>query len=254
MKNRHAYCDIIRKSARSTVNLLGRIHQKGEAESVHEFRLALKKLRSLLPAVSQQLPPVLEGVFRASGRVRDLDVQRSLFRRMLADQEVSDPVLLEFLRVRRRKARHRLRSITKAADVKPLRKDLRALCRQACKTDEAFLTASVRALLVQAEADLESLTADLKEPRQIHAFRMRLKDAVYLNRALPALERRVISLEEAGEILGLWHDCETSQKTLMRFLKRHPGSRSAVLLTVLEEAKQRFLQRAMSKVMEAAHV
>lgn len=236
------------------MRLVDCIHKKGEAEAVHNFRLAVKRLRALLPAVSCELPSVLDGVFRASGRVRDLDVQRKLFQRTLAASGVADIVLDDFLRARRRKARKRLRKITRSLDAAKLGAELRLLRKHACNADESETIAAVRRLLSLDEAELALLAQQLVLPRQIHAFRIKLKEALYLNRALPSGEQRKLSMEDAGEILGQWHDCETSQKTLMRFLKRHPGSRSLLLLNVFEQMKQDLFQGAMKRIAEATHV
>lgn len=248
-----AYSDIIKKAARGVVSSPGKLHKKGQKEALHNFRLSIKKLRALLPAVSAQVPPELERIFRASGRVRDLDVQRPLIRDALRAQELTDEELEDFLRARKRKARRRLRRLTRALDMDRLKVFLKDL-RRCARRMEPEVYESVERIAEERRRELVSLSGALDEPDKIHQFRIKLKELTYLNRVLPADSQRRTNLEEAGELLGQWHDCVTAGRTIQRFLKKNPHARSGRVLGVLSERAAQLFSAAMKTITEAPHV
>jgi CHAD domain-containing protein len=247
------YSDIIKKSTHTVETVLGRIHKKGEAALVHEFRLSVKKLRALLPAMDATLPPQLDRIFRSSGRVRDLDVQRPLIRRALGTQGLADEDLDDFLRNRRRKARKRLRRLTRAVDTAWLAGEMKDLRRRADRLQKG-LDDSVRTLASKRRAELIALSNALVDSERIHAFRIKLKELSYLNRALPPDAQLRTNLEQIGELLGQWHDCVNAEKTIQRFLRKKPRASCGRILGVLSEWKAQLFASAMKKPEEANHV
>lgn len=244
--------DLIRQSTRQLAQLIRRIHRKRQNRNVHAFRIAVKRLRALTPAFGEMVPDSLEEVFRASGRVRNLSVQRRLIRRIQRSQTNKSRALDEYLRARRRKARKGLRKIVLSnqgsilAFLRQLRKTLR-------KSSAYDVAAGLQLLRTKRMTELGS-QRNLADPAQAHAFRRLVKEILYLNEALGPDGAGSAGLERTAAALGEWHDCVAAQKRVQQYLKKNPRSSLEAVLPALDKEERRTFESAMRTIEESAHV
>lgn len=201
---------------------------------LHNLRLHLKKLRTLCSLLSfhdpQTFPPhtlfkPFRSFFRASGRIRDLEVQQMLLMQMERITNTKHPQFRQFLQNAFAEAKKNL-----------LRKDFQFTHWSTHAPERIIPEESLAESREKLMANLcVAAMAPEKHPLNVeglHWFRKQLKKLIYLaqlplgNTPLPdALKKRICRLEDQ---LGNWHDLyllqydieqfETKQKTPPKLL------------------------------------
>jgi CHAD domain-containing protein len=241
-----AYRKTIHKCARVIESTFYDLHRKGQKENLHEFRLAVKRLRALLPSLPS--PPslvLLSPAFRAAGRIRNIDVQRSILEETLDGRRMPDN-LKQFLKRRRKKARRRLRTITRVIPADTLEDLVRAIQRHTNQEPDTGLEESIRKNMQGRITDVNESASQTMNAEQIHALRAKVKEAAILSMLLPPGSTPLVPFEKTADLLGKWHDCVVTLKTLDRFRKKHLEAELKNLPDLVDRMKDRYFASAMS--------
>jgi CHAD domain-containing protein len=195
----------------------------GDEESVHQMRVALRRLRVALPLLARKpegrrarrVLRILKQLTRAAGTSRDLDVSVALFDQDLPTR-ISAPAAERTLRTRlrgaRTRSRHRMAESLLDIEIAGLRRDLRRLV---ARRGEVLFTVVLRlrdAREARGARVLQALAAlgDRFDPPALHEVRKMLRKLRYAAEVAEA----VMSTETAApaifkslqEQLGQIHD------------------------------------------------
>ncbi len=206
-----------------------RLPDAGDAEALHDFRVAMRRLRSTLRAYQPQLEAVvpaklrrrLRDLARATGEARDVEVQISWLERqrneLPAARRAGVPWLLRRLTQRRERAYQDIRERIAPKFDRLARRLRRAL--GSVPPPDTTLPASLASLIAQLledqGSDLERRLGLIRSPAnhaEAHAARIRVKRARYLlepvvREAKPAAAV-VRRLKHVQQLLGDLHDLQ----------------------------------------------
>src|SRR6266704_37801 len=206
-----------------------RLPDASDAEALHDFRVAMRRLRSTLRAYQPQLEAVvpaklrrrLRDLARATGEARDVEVQISWLERqrteLPAARRAGVPWLLSRLTQRRERAYQDIRERIAPKFDRLARRLRRALGSVA--PPDATLPPSLASLIAQLledqGSDLERRLGLIRSPAnhaEAHAARIRVKRARYLlepvvREAKPAAAV-VRRLKQVQQLLGDLHDLQ----------------------------------------------
>jgi CHAD domain-containing protein len=153
----------------------------GEAEAVHDLRVAARRLRAALALLSEKpegrrarrADGTLADLTRAAGRGRDLDVGVEILEAIPAGASEANATLRRALRASRSRTRALSREALLDLDVAHLRRDLRALVAST-QVDRGVLTGRLAALREREELTIERELAKGRsrpKPEQLHRAR-----------------------------------------------------------------------------------
>ena len=207
-----------------------RLPDTGDAEALHDFRVAMRRLRSTLRTYQPQLEAVvpaklrrrLRDLARATGEARDVEVQISWLERqrneLPAARRAGVPWLLSRLTQRRERAYQDIRERIAPKFDRLARRLRRAL--GSVPPPDATLPASLASLMARLledqGRDLERRLGLIRSPAnhaEAHAARIRVKRARYLlepvvREAKPAAAAVVRRLKQVQQLLGDLHDLQ----------------------------------------------
>ncbi len=222
--------------------------------SVHDCRVAIKRLRALFRMVGEISPRFddrkrfrgFRRLFKAFADIRDLHIQIGLAEELAGISGFSVDAYLQRLRSRERKAWKRFRVFSDDFNVDRLH-------RRASTIARALEDISPEVAGERARARLAGLHDDLRvrmfgaEPEEdtMHAIRILSKELYYTREVVdevfpddsaedPFLNR----LRGVHQALGKWHDYEVALEFLNHFLRKYETSSE-----VVAEARSRFEER-----------
>jgi CHAD domain-containing protein len=262
---------IARRQLRMAAAAAERLHDGGDAEALHAFRVAIRRLRSTLQAYRSQLRGVvrpkdrrrLRRLAEATGPARDAEVQigrlRELRRELDGDPRVLASRVLRRLRRRMQEGYAQARVEVEAVYPRTARA-LDKRLRRAVISPDALPSHIVVGRLVAVHTDrlrplLEALPA-LAERRQLHQARIETKRLRYVlepvQRHLPASTLLMHRLEALQDLLGELHDFQVLEQTLAAGV---PGRSSSPLpaLTRLVRERQRRVYAEVQRSFAAPH-
>ena len=200
--------------------------REGDVESLHQARVATRRLRETIPLVTagarqNKIDKQVRSLTRALGPVRELDVALLILRELERNGEVPRPAIRRLRQAvaEERQSLHReMRRTVDRCDLDKLRKKAIAATRKAAKkarTDpERGAAALQRAGRRAAELE-ESIraAAGLYLPDRLHEVRIGVKKLRYALEVAGAVGKsrsaaRLRTLKKAQDLLGRMHDLE----------------------------------------------
>ena len=203
----------------------------------------------------RQLIKELRKIRKRAGKLRDIDVLTADLAAVHVDGETDCQVrILEHLGGDRRQQAGKLRNL-----VGHRRAKLKARLRRASATLDKSLQVTEPHLASLAAAESLRLSSELKLPkrlnkRNLHAYRLKLKQLRYVLELAPDPPKFVEDLGEAKNAIGEWHDWEElvaianevldhgSNCKLTRKLKETADSKFAHALRVAENLRRHYLK------------
>jgi CHAD domain-containing protein len=240
----------------------------GDAEGVHQMRVATRRLRSdlrtfgpLLDAAwAQALREELRWLAEPLGAVRDLDVQLERLEEEAPDLLADLAPLVDTLRARRDAARAALRDVLRSDRYRALQDRLLDAVRDPLATGRADRAAKreLPRLLDRAWRPVERLGAALgshDSAERYHQLRIRVKRLRYAAEAIgPALgsaagphARLARAAAELQDLLGTMHDDAVTIDEIGTILAGHPDVRFARAAGRLEERAQAAVHAARQR-------
>lgn len=218
---------ILRAQAGTIVNLLPRLRD-GEAEAVHDVRVASRRIREVLPLVTAWFAPhdtdELEETFRQIGkhlgRVRDADARVALLTYLGTRVPQASALLLALVRQTEEERLRLMRKLIKRFERLELERDLRALATGPARASRPW-TGGRRwpqqlrhAVGERALAAREAVhhTTGVYFPNRSHSARIALKKLRYALEILcaagadPAVHEALDYLKKTQDVLGDLHD------------------------------------------------
>jgi CHAD domain-containing protein len=215
----------------------------GHEESVHQLRVAGRRLRVALPLLAtrpdgrrvRRARHGLRDLVRTAGLTRDLDVGLELFETLLPDPPSPEARRLRgLLRGARTRGRARLVRAFLDEDLPGLRRDLRTLVGRADEFVHALQR--TRSALVElgwrTRADLVALQGRY-EPIQLHALRRRVRKLRYVTETAEALgmtsNEAVRAFKRQQQLLGVIQDGHVLAERLASMAARSEAGRRTAM-------------------------
>ena len=203
--------------------------QKGDVESLHQARVATRRLREALPLVApghrqRQLDRKVRGLTRALGPVRELDVALLILDELEAAGDVPRPAVIRLRQTvleERRGLHAEMRRRIDSCNMEKLKRRAIAATRRAAgkaavtaKNPEQAASARERAArrAERLRLAIES-AAGLYLPDRLHEVRIAVKKLRYALEISSVASRsraeaRIRALKKAQDLLGRMHDLE----------------------------------------------
>ena len=223
-----------------------------DSEFLHDFRVAIRRTRSLLALMKDALAPDIRRRFQAgfrelgkvTGPARDLDVQLLTAEecRVRLPESLHDGLERFFadLRAKRSQEQIKLAKNLTASDCQTLLADWQVYLEQDDKSSGSTVTQSAEkiihkqfAKLLRAIQSLDSTSSD-EDVHQVRIQGKKLRYAVEFFRSLyPAqkIERLIRDLKQLQDCLGHWNDLSVQEKMLAHYLSQiEPDSEKLALI------------------------
>jgi CHAD domain-containing protein len=257
---------LARKRLESFAALFARAMIDDDAKTVHDLRVASRRLQQLLrglPAAnakknSKKVSSFLRGVRQALGPLRNLDVMAAMTAARASEggseaTRAAWTEIKEGIEKQRGEESSRARQALKHYDLTGfLDRISRSMSRLSAETVDDELQGVVGGRF-QVWSDALNAVVDDPTANRLHALRIagkRLRYAVELQAALsdPKAKTLAHSLAKLQDNLGAWHDVHTLLQYVgaylnqQEFLAEHPGKSRALLLEMERERKRGQLQ------------
>lgn len=193
-----------------------------DTEAIHEYRVAVKRLRSIIrsldrvyeePLLTPKIIEPLRLMFKAGGTIRDDQVQISLVEKIEKDFGKPFPLIKNYYEKRIEAQRNAF--FMKSVDFDYTTLDIiSAQVENALEPlDDAYLELTLYKRLHQSMEKLKRKRYDLDKPEMLHRFRTRFKEngyvaemvyhSQYSHKVTKAAFNR---MKNFGQELGNWHD------------------------------------------------
>jgi CHAD domain-containing protein len=252
----------IHKSVRKLRKATAKPSKEPTPETIHKLRTSARKLEAFFGTLSpdsqkneRQLIKELRRIRKRAGKLRDIDVLTADLAAVHVDGETDCQVrILEHLGGDRQRQAGKLRDL-----IGHRRAKLKARLRRASATLDKSLQATEPQLASLAAAESLRLSSELKLPkrlnkRNLHAYRLKLKQLRYVLELAPDPPQFVEDLGEAKNAIGEWHDWEElvaianevlghgNNCKLIRKLKETADLKFAHALRVAENLRRNYLR------------
>jgi CHAD domain-containing protein len=254
---------LIREGGRRYRAAIRRARRLPTPATIHAVRTTTRRLEALATVIAQPPDdPVIEKLqrelsvaFRASGRLRDLQIAETLVRARHLDERALDALLRDVSKAQRRALRraHKALRRTRARRVCRRLQHLadREVHRTSVARDRAFDVALAAAQRRARRATLKTCRrTPVRSIRDLHALRLALKAERYLlelavARGVDTARSRLQHLRKMQTRLGHMTDRAVLLRLVDRYLEDHPSraARLASLRRRLEAEQTRALAR-----------
>lgn len=206
-------------------------HDAGDVEAIHDFRTSIKRIRVVARLTDhlcdgafdeQQSLSELNALFRASGKLRDVQVTKYLLNN-LHDHDV-DPISRIFDQ-RELKQRYKFEASLQAFPWQVFDRIEERLMETLDTCNASEVKSAAIALLEDYLHIISILFHGDEDEKRMHKIRTKLKDINYLNNIfdeqLPVMDYIYITLDrlrELGELAGLWHDHFNLESKLGKYI------------------------------------
>jgi len=249
---------IARRQLRAADATWERLRRADDDEALHQFRVAIRRLRSTLQAYRTQLRDVVRPKDRrrlrqladATGPARDAEVQiarlAALREELRGDARAIVSPLLRRLRRRMRDGYAKARTEIESLYPRAAHALERRLRRAEASPDALAFRIVVGRLIASHTSDLRPLlerVPSLDAPRALHQARIEAKRLRYVlepvRRMVPGSTLLVHRLARLQDLLGDFHDFQVLQQTLAAARPHGTSPRAFLVLTRLVRARQR---------------
>ena len=222
-----------------TERALRKLSSGQEAESVHGFRTASRRLQTLLEQIipdrnrnQKKLLKMLDRTRKCAGKVRDLDVQLSALRSLKVPQEPRRKTQLTHGLIElRAKHEKKLRKILTKGMIREIQKRLKRASRELKSGADLDPLTVARTMLAQVVRPAGPVTEEV-----LHQYRIVVKRARYAAEFASkstAAAQMIAQLKRLQDALGNWHDWLTlTQTASKRIGDAHQSSLVAALHNV----------------------
>ena len=182
---------------------------KADAESIHELRVLIKKLRAILHFFAFvdsgfDAPAEFEpyaAIFKAAGKIRDLDITLAAVSRIEKDHKLPYNNIRRLLRTERRSSAVNLRNVAghllTAKKIHDAGENM-IMSRSTKKEAEDFLN--------HTESVIRSEIQGRKTDKRLHNIRKLSKDYLYVSKAAKLEAKNLKFIDELQKHIGDWHD------------------------------------------------
>jgi CHAD domain-containing protein len=179
-----------------------------DPEAIHEYRVAVKRLRSIIRALDRiyeeplfhhRMIQPIRLMFKAGGTIRDDQVQIGLVEKLEKEYGASFPLIKDYYKKRIEDQRNFFFAAQVDNVLEPL--------------DDAYLELTLYKRLHESMEKLKRKRYDLDKPEMLHRFRTRIKENGYIaemvyhsqysHKVTKAAYNR---MKNFGQDLGNWHD------------------------------------------------
>lgn len=238
-------------------------------EEIHQMRLAIKKMRAItriLPLLFPNFPSlkseqrILQKLFRPAGRLRDIQVQKTLLPELEAELESLFPSYLDFLNRAETHAQATAVLATRYYANIPFIQLQQKTEHHLEATAETLTKTRLTQLLRQHYKAIQKKTDQVIGERELHRIRRNLKETYYLKSLFaPILEEGdaifpvpAKGLKNLEQQIGLWHDYVNTLIFLAHFQQTDTGHNLMETETLETRAKQK-KERLRSTIQEQIH-
>ena len=233
----------------------------GEAESLHQMRVAARRLRVALSLLvpkpegkrTRRVLRLLRDLASVGGRSRDVDVAAAMLEERLRQAPTAGlQVLVHDLHRARGRRRLRLGGELLDLDIARLRRDLRTILARGGESSFRVL-GRIRDATAAEEANLVDAldgVGDAFDPTRLHAIRVRFRRLRYTAELLDVLQGRKSGAPETframQEVIGSLHDAVLLAEWLERKAERAAAAGREHLVQCAQNERALALERARS--------
>jgi CHAD domain-containing protein len=211
--------------------------QQGEAEPVHQLRVAARRLRAVVilfgPYIASSRPRATEAqlkwIGKEAGAVRDLDVLETLMhqRAKKLDSQIASKLepLFEEVHMRRAQAAQNLAQVLGSRRFKSLVARLSGSIAITSRGDVAFgsVATGLYAPMLNSAARAGSKMHEAPTPAELHRLRKRAKRLRYALEMVSSIGDKhladvIDALEELQDLLGRYHDTVVAVEWIKEFV------------------------------------
>jgi CHAD domain-containing protein len=191
-------------------------------EAIHQYRVAIKRIRSVFRAINKLYPgniladellvPLRE-MFKAGGAVRDEQVQLELVIQVEETYQMSFPLIKDHYNRRIENSTEAFRLRSRFFDRKIMETFQPETRNALIQLDENDLQSRLYAWIDQSMEKLRHRRFRASDPYKLHRFRTRFKELSYLvelvygSKLQPNIDKATYQkLKNFGQELGDWHD------------------------------------------------
>jgi CHAD domain-containing protein len=195
-----------------TERALLKLSSEQDAESVHGFRTASRRLQTLVEQLlpdrdrnQKKLLKMLDRIRQRAGKVRDLDVQLAALRSLKVPQQPRRKTqLMHGLIELRAKHEKKLRKLLSKDAIREIRKRLKRAARQVRPENSRDALSVARSILSEVVRPAGPVSEDL-----LHRYRIVVKRARYAAEFAPksaGATQLITELKRLQDAVGNWHD------------------------------------------------
>jgi len=214
--------------------------EEPSSESIHDFRVAVKRTRTFIRTIRHTIPSALENVrlkklrrvYKASGCIRDVHVQIELIDKTLKKTADSLNGYIDYLRNSQQDGENKFEKACDRFNLRLFEKIERNVRIAADKYPEKEIIRSVQNYLARS---LNELTRNIDHAEQtnrefyrLHNVRKHAKRSRYIVELLQTLPDATDDLESLNKqlrnvhrALGKWHDAAVGTQLLARYRRQH---------------------------------
>lgn len=247
---------------------LTRIQKEGKKTNIHQLRLTVKNLRAMhqlfmvAGVPDEKIEPIeqiLNKVFKTSGYLRELQINRHLAKEIFNDPLKKDYLhhSSELIKEQKKQILKKIAKFQTKAFAEHIHQMNSALIQ--ISTDDAAI--KIQDFLHNRSALLVKLVNRNIEEQQIHQIRKYLKEIKTFASVAKAIQFKTIKgfkteLNHIENELGVWHDLEIFRESLNEFITLHPLYTEPVLainnaLTTRQQEFTRKLPTLMAPLLQS---
>ncbi|MFH1118956.1 MAG: CHAD domain-containing protein [Bacteroidota bacterium] len=209
-----------------------------DADAIHDMRVAVKRIRAVYLLLERLFPDTFNSVseegrlkelFRFSGRMRDIQVQKLLLESYSANLDTTFGDYKSYLEDSEKKAVKKFRKLLQEFSAEEyVKHKLKLVEGLIALTAGEQVRKQIIGFVDELMEAAKEMRIDQEHDENLHEIRRKLKQCHYLlsvfdpeDPDLPTLNKTIRHLDHVNELLGDWHDQVVAMEMLDRFLEKH---------------------------------
>ena len=209
-----------------------------EMEDIHQLRVNIKKVRSVFNLIEilspkdfkTQRDDIFNAVFKKAGKIRELQINRNILNQYKINPS-NTALYRQYENHQEKKSTKEFKKTVDDFNLSQLKKINEKIKLVGEKTNHKKIILKSYKFITGKAQKIKKLTSKVDNPEKVHKLRMHMKSIDAIAALLFQMEQNenlkklLVSVKQAGDILGAWHDKEVLADSLENFIeKRQKGT------------------------------